>query len=263
MSLLLNSFPHHLPKSFFEVEKFLKPTALELFDPLNEFDHSLSQNIKWVHNHKYAASYHPRVPQKYRITIECPGYKPESISHEVKGLKLIVTGRQQINLEGEDFSFQEFKKSYNLPENSDCEKIVSFLTTHGQLVIEIPLKETSLHLNTDLLPKIVDTIDGGKQCQLNFQVPQNTFTPEQLVIDPTKVHVSIKDRDLIVKVEDKLQKADGISRFYYYKRATLPENTDFDHLKCQWNDNRLTITAPLILSWRSHRTIPIEGLKKF
>jgi hypothetical protein len=95
------------------------------------------------------------------------------------------------------------------------------MTAHGELVVEVPLREKGLHINTALLPKIVDAPNGGKQVELKFTVPEK--------IKPEHVHVSLKDRDLIVRGEEKVEKPDGVSRFYYYKRSTLPENTDFKH----------------------------------
>lgn len=121
------------------------------------------------------------------------------------------------------------------------------------MVIEVPLKETHLHQNVDLFPKIVDKPGGGKEVTLGFQVPEN--------IHPEKVSVSVKDRDLIVKAEDKLEKPDGVSKFYYYKRTTMPENTDFNHLKCHWDNHRISINAPLNLEHKPHRKIPIEHKK--
>jgi len=251
MSLIPHNF---FPRSVFDMDNWMKPNHLDLFDPFDELDHTLTRNLQWLNKPEFLAPMIPRVPQKYRITVDCPGYNPKSIKTEVNGRKLVVSAREEVRHDGEDFSIKEFKKTYELPENSESDKLVSFMTGHGHLVIEVPLKECNVHLNTDLFPKIVDTIDGGKQCQLNFQVPQN--------IDPSKVHVSIKDRDLIVKAEDKVEKPDGISRFYFYKRTTLPENTEFENLKCQWNDHRLSVSAPLNLNWKAHRAVPIEGVKQ-
>lgn len=84
---------------------------------------------------------------------------------------------------------------------------------------------------------------------MQFNVPEN--------IDPSKIHVSIKDRDLIFKAEDKVEKPDGISRFYYYKRATMPENTDFEQLKCTYEKGRLSINAPFRSDLKSMRNVPI------
>jgi hypothetical protein len=90
--------------------------------------------------------------------------------------------------------------------------MVSFMAG-DTLVIEFPLKEEQTALSgvgpVELLPNIVDNPDGTKSVQMNFQVPES--------VDPSKVHVSVKDRDLIVRIEDRKQRADGSSRFHYYQ----------------------------------------------
>lgn len=151
----------------------------------------------------------PRVPQKYRITVDCAGFSPKSIKTEVKNQKLTVTAREEVKMEAGDFSIKEFKKTYDLPATAEADKLVSFMTSHGHLVIEVPLKETSLHPNADLFPQIVDQPNGAKAVQMKFNLPEN--------VDPSKASVSIKDRDLIVRVEDKVDKPDQTSRYYYYK----------------------------------------------
>lgn len=107
-------------------------------------------------------------------------------------------------------------------------------------------------MNVDLFPKIVDTVGGGKAMNMQITVPEN--------IKPSHVHVMIKDRDLIVKAEDKIEKPDGFTRFYYYKRSTLPENTDFNAMKCHFDHGKLSIEAPLRNDVHSkhYKNVPIE-----
>ena len=124
--------------------------------------------------------------------------------------------------------------------------MVSFMPMTGTLVIEVPLKNKNLQ---DLMPAIVDTKDG-KAVSLNIEVPAN--------IDPSKVHVSIKDRDLICKADDVKKTADSTSKLHYYKRTTLPENTDFDNMKVMWDQNKLMCSAPLKEGQRSIKSVPIQ-----
>ena len=113
------------------------------------------------------------------------------------------------------------------------------------------VKETAQHPHTDLFPKIIDQ-NGNKLVTMNFTIPEN--------IDPSKVAVSIKDRDLIFKAEDRVDKPDAFSRFYYYKRTILPETTDFDHLKCNYEKGRISVQAPLRTDYKTMnlRNIPID-----
>ena len=109
----------------------------------------------------------------------------------------------------------------------------------------MPLKEDRPE---DLFPKITENKDGTKQVALNCLVPQG--------IDPSHVHVTCKDRDIIIKAEDKIEKPDSVSRVYYYKRCTMPENTDFNSIKCHLENNKLSIEAPV--TKHNHKHIPIE-----
>jgi len=232
-------------------------STMDMFDPFDELDHTIAKNMQWLNKPEFMPMMPmmPRVPQKYRVVCDCVGYSPSCIKTEVIGHDLIVTGRENVKLESGDFSTKEFKKTYRLPENCECDKMVSFMTAHGELVVEVPLRETQMHMNMDLLPKIVDAPNGGKQVTLTFNVPEK--------IKPEHVHVSIKDRDLIVKGEEKVEKPDGVSRFYYYKRTTLPENTDWKMLKCQYDNHKIAICAPLDMDFKSHKKVPIEfNIKK-
>jgi HSP20 family molecular chaperone IbpA len=261
MSLIPHSF---FPRSAFDMDQWLKPMSthlgpntMDLFDPYDELDHMIGRNLEWLNKPDFlqTSPLMPKVPQKYRITIDCAGFTPKSIKTDVKGHTLTVTGREEDRQAAGDFSVKEFKKTYTLPTHSEPGKLVSFMTSPGHLIIEVPLRETTKHLNEDLFPRIVDLPGGGgKEVSMKFQVPET--------IDPSKVHVSIKDRDLIVKAEDKVDKPDGISRFYYYKRTTLPENTDFSHLKCSLDNHQIQVRAPLDRHFNKFRHIPLEHTKQ-
>jgi len=252
MSLLPHSF---FPRSMFDMDQWSRGhhqglSTLDLFDPFDELDHTIGRNLMWLNKPEFLslAPLVPKVPHKYRITVDCAGYSPSCIQTEIQDKnKLIVHAREE-SKDGEDFSIKEFKKTYVLPENSETDKLVSFMATGGQLVIEVPLKEAA-NPNTDLFPQIVDNSDGSKSVSVRFVLPDN--------VDPSKAVLSVKDRDIIFKAEDVINKPDKVSKFYYYKRTTLPENTEFKQLKCVQDNNQITVTAPLDMTLRHHR-IPIE-----
>lgn len=228
----------------------LAPTSLDMFDAFDELDTMMNHDIDWLHKPDFLPV-QPRVQQKYRITVDCPGFVPlrNAIKCDIKDGVLTVSGREEDKETTGDFCVREFKKTYNLPENAEYEKMVSFMPVAGKLVVEIPLRETPLHLNADLLPRIVDTKDG-KMVSMNFGVPEQ--------IEPSKVHVSIKDRDLIVRADDSIKSKDKTSKIHYYKRCTLPANTDFDKLSIKWDQHKLACTAPLRTDVRAVRDVPIE-----
>lgn len=256
MALLPHGF---FPRSKFDTDEWFRTNSglstLDMFDPFDELDHMIGRNLNWLSRPDFMMPALPRVPHKYRITVDCTGYAPKSIKTEVNGHKLTVSGREEVKLEDGDFSIKEFKKTYDLPVEAETDKLVSFMTSHGHLVIEVPLKETNQHPHSDLFPHIVDAPNGNKIVQMKFNLPEN--------VDPSKASVSIKDRDLIVRVEDKIEKPDQTSRYFYYKRTTLPENTEFDKIKCVQDKNQIAITAPLDMEYNKthHRTVPIEHKK--
>ena len=147
---------------------------------------------------------------------------------------------------------RQFKKCYTLPKNAIAEQMASFMTGDGQLVIEVPLREEG-EANQGLFPQIIDAEGGGKQVQMKFTVPPN--------IDPHKLSVSVKGHDLIFRAEDVVKKPDGVSKFHYFQRTSLPEHTQLDSLRCFQDTNHVTVTAPLSKDFvgSSYRKVPIEG----
>lgn len=252
------------PRSTFDMDQWmspfgmLSPNLLE-FDPFDELDRQLGRNLTWLNRPLDLNVWPiiPAVPQKYRITLDCSGYKPESVRTELinNNKQLVIVGKEDLKDDQHNFSTKEFKKTYNLPENVQPEKMVSFMTLGDMMVVEFPLKETSLLPNADLFPKITDNPDGTKQVSMRFNLPPG--------INPEHCNVTIKDRDLILRCEEKQEKKDSVSRFHYYQRTTLPENTNFNALKCVNENNQISITAPVekVLVGHKSRKIPIENLK--
>jgi len=239
-----------------DMDTWMKPfgplSTLDAFDPFDELDHTMGRNMQWLNRPEFMPVM-PRVPQKYRVTLDCVGYSPSSIKTEWKGNQLNVSAREEVkDAETGDFSVKEFKKTYTMPPNAECDKMVSFMTGDGQLCIEVPLRESERHMNVDLFPQVVDE-NGGKAVKMAFAVPEN--------IAPEHIHVNIKDRCLVVKAEEKKSRPDGVSKFHYYKKTTLPENTDFDNLKCNYDSasHKISVSAPLNLNWTGgNKKVAIE-----
>jgi HSP20 family molecular chaperone IbpA len=234
----------------------MTPSALDIFDPFDDLDRMMSRNLRWIDRpDSWVQSLAPVVPQKYRISVDCAGFQPESIKTEMKdqnGKKVLcIAGHEVSGTKGsEHYLNKELRKTYTLPENIEVDKIASFMGPGGQFVVEFPLKETASTPNLGLLPQIVD-IAGIKQVQMKFPIPAN--------VDPNKVQVSVKDRDLIMRVEDKCESPDSFSRVHIYTRTTLPDNTDFNQLKCVYDNNQLCISAPINTQYSAgSRNIPLE-----
>lgn len=245
MSLVSHSF---LPRSMFDMDTWF-PTTLENFDPFDELDHLLGRNIEWLTRPGFLEPMPPKIPRKYRVTVDCVGYTPGSIKTNINEGNLIVSGKEEFKDKDGDFSTKEFKKTYKLPSNAETDKLVSFVTRHGKLVVEVPLKAEKQQ-REDLLP-----IVENNQVHMSCSLPKN--------IDPSKISVTCKDRDLIIKADDKVEKGDTVSNISYYKRCTMPTNTDFNQLKCHFENNQLTVEAPINLSLDApFKQIPIEYAKK-
>jgi len=265
---------HHLPVGRFPRQRFdfdnIFGPSLDLFDPFDEVDlasHQMQNALQWLHDP-------PRLQRelcpvtghkkrqhsdKFRVTLDVTGYKPEDLSVKVVGRKLFIDGKQEIR-EGEDFSVREMRKTYELPENASFEHMTSFLTAKGTLVVEFPLitqaKERDDHhhqlqqyganekeFNFDEFfksafePKISDdTEKGGKK--INLSLDMTGFRPDQ-------IQVHLKDHDLIIQGESSSMDKNHTARSYIYKAVTLPPNIDIEHMRSFLHDGkRLIITAP-------------------
>jgi len=234
----------------------LLPSTLDLFDPFDELDRTMSRNLRWIDRpESLFTSIAPVVPRKYRISVDCAGFNSDNIKTEIKQKNgdnyLHVHGHEeQGTKDADDYTKKILKKSYKLPNNIQLDQIASFMTPAGNFIVEFPIRQEDRTSAQGMLPQIVD-VDGGKQLKLNLPLPQN--------IDPSKVQLSLKDRDLIMRVEDRTETGDTRSRVHFYTRTTLPENTDFNQLKCVVDQGQLNITAPVNTQPSfGYRQIPVE-----
>jgi hypothetical protein len=194
-----------------------------------------------------------------------------------------VIGHEEHRISNDDYYNKGFKRPFYGPASAEIDKFSSFMTTSRHFAVEFPcsyqfyfflfykklnfnliylykkIKETSTQPNSELIPKMFDMKTGsggtGKGIKMKFSLPDN--------YDPTKGICYIKDRDFIVKTEDKSQKYDAYIKFYYYKRSSLPENTDFDQLKCYSEKNIIVLSAPIRTDYKGQfRSVPMENCKK-
>lgn len=96
----------------------------EFFEGLPYHDFSLQSNAK-------SALVNISEDEKsYDLTFSVPGFKKEEFQIEIEDQMLVVSGEHKENKETSDknytrkeFSFQNFKRSFTLPENADTENI--------------------------------------------------------------------------------------------------------------------------------------------
>jgi HSP20 family protein len=86
----------------------------------------------------------------FHIELSIPGFSKEEIDLSIDKDTLTVTGEKKESTEQaakhysrKEFSFKNFKHSFNLPENVDQEKIAARFAD-GILHVELPKKETEV-----------------------------------------------------------------------------------------------------------------------
>lgn len=220
----------------------------------DELDNALADNFLWLNRAECmpARKKLKKSPRTYRVTLDVSEFNPGSIKTEItKENKLVVNAREEVKEKNEDFSLRELKKTYDLPHEAELDKLVSFVNKNGQLVIEVPLKENQKKAEekenlAEFIPKISE---DGKSVSFDFRLPKH--------IDSNKVSITRENRDLIIRAEDE---NDSLSKHFI-----LPDNTDFDSIKCSLNEDNhvLHVNASLLPELKKKiREIPIEFAKK-
>jgi len=231
------------------------PVASFWWDPFDELDLSLFETtmpswIQWLNKPEWLATSPSAAPvcpskkvlQKWRAVVDISGFTwpLKNIKVEIKpNNKLWIWGKEEVKESEENIWFKEIKKSFDMPQNVEAEKFVSWIWGN-LLIVEVPIKDTTpLWSVKELLP-VIST--DKKQITLNVTLPP---------IDPAKVDIVLKDRDIIIKFWDttipqpQSTWTTWWSAWTYKKVWSLPENTKWNELKFVWNNNVLTITAPL------------------
>jgi HSP20 family protein len=88
--------------------------------------------------------------KNFHLELSIPGFSKEEIELAIDQDTLNVSGEKKTSAEQDEkrysrkeFSFQNFKRSFTLPENVDQEKIAARFE-HGILLIELPKKESEV-----------------------------------------------------------------------------------------------------------------------
>jgi len=186
------------------------------------------------------------MPQKYRIAIDCCGFKQQNIRTCVKNINsvfhLIVSccssGKQSRGVGGVGAVSTEFRRSYTLPRNCNIKSMCKYMC-NGLFVIEFPLFEKPVLVKCAKLKPTVVKCQGTKMVSLRVPIPE--------LVNRANLQCFVKDRDLILRFEYKIQ-PDTVSRVYCYTKIALPAQTNLNQLKCKLNKKRLlTVCAPLIV----------------
>jgi len=154
-----------------------------------------------------------RTPQKYRITVNCQGFDPNTIRTKLRRelgqnhLILTCQGQQEQ---------ASCKRSFTLPQNCLVDKMQKSIVGRNQLVCEFPLKR---RLDLDLVKHVVGS-GNGKMYVAECRIPD--------FVDPTQVTVCVKGHELIVCLKDTL--SDKVAKGQFVVRTTLPIKTDITNI---------------------------------
>jgi len=195
-----------------------------------------------------------KMPQKYRILIGSTGVSPSALRTQVKCVgdqrHLIVFGPQTGR------GMQQgtpFKRSFTLPPQVDIKKMSKFVTPMGCFCVEFPFLEVPTSLGIQLRPQICK-MPEGQVVMVRVPIPE--------FVDPAKVQLQLKGKEIIVRFEERLVNCDIVQRVFYYNRVVLPEGVNVSQLKAKSDKHRLIITAPVPTQAKSIskglRIIPIQ-----
>jgi len=231
--------------------------------------HKLNQPIMphMLHTQKQQQQVQCKMPQKFRILIDCSDCDPKTLKTHIKTVNnqkhLIVCAddKKTKKIKCDTTSSKKkiditcttkFKRTYTLPKQVEVNKMISFVTPNGQFVVEFPLQEVPCCLDIDMVPKIEKNEEGRKCVSLRVPIPKS--------VDPAKVTLTVKGCEVILRFEERFGMEDCVSRVYFYNRCMLPEIADLTRIKCSADKHRLIITCPLQTDskmWQA-REIPIQ-----
>jgi len=193
-------------------------------------------NVKSSQQHPLDKGMLSKMPQKFRIAINCSKLKTKSICTDVKQIKgnhhLVICARSK---DGN----RDFRRQFLLPKQCHHDKQVNYLKSGNIFVVEFPLLEMPKIDDIRVKPEIIKS-GRDKLVTLNLTIPET--------VDPAKVEVCVKERFLIIRLEDKplFCGTESCSRVFFYNRITLPVDIDVSLIKCVQKKRKLRITVPLI-----------------
>ncbi|CAF0807728.1 unnamed protein product [Adineta steineri] len=275
-------FPIHRYRRFDDPFDRFFGDQLDFFDPWRDFDtfptaltarpnafRWVNEPLRLTHDQQTVEPTSPAPhAEKFRTQLNIAGFNPETIKTRVEGHKVIVEAKQEDRQPDGDFSVREIRKTYELPEHANANRMASYVTPNNMLVIEAPIEnpEAERRLQqarndnqsltqfgqyrdplfdyagflggSDFQPRIVDK--GNNQKQLEMAVGMKNFRPEE-------IKVSVKNNELIVQGEHRHQDKNRSERSFFFKSTTLPPGTQVDHLQSHLTDDgHLKIEAPFV-----------------
>jgi len=232
-----------LPLDF--ISNLVSP-VFDIVSPLEDINELVDQSLRWYPSMQKGRQLIQRrewktpqvlrgqkLPQKYRIVIDCKGFNPNTLKTSIK----CVQDNKHLIIYSDIKKGVQFKRSFTLPKEVETKKVKKFVTPNKQFVVEFCYLDTPQCLDIDLVPKICK-VPEGKCVHVNVPIPD--------FVDPLKVQLHVKGRDLIVRHEERLIPiGDSCCRVMYHNRVKLPDNTDLSAIKAKSDKHKLTILAPV------------------
>ncbi|CAF4498493.1 unnamed protein product, partial [Rotaria sp. Silwood2] len=153
----------------------------------------------------------------------------------VDGRKVIVEAKQEDRQKDGDFTIQQIRKSYELPEHADTNHLTSYVTPNNILVIEVPIRNPEAERRLAQAKK-------DNQSLTQFGHYRDPFFDYVDFLSGSDFQPHIVD-----KGEHKYKDENRSERSYFFKSTTLSPGTQVDQLKSKLMDNgQLEIEAPFI-----------------
>jgi len=292
----MSRFPVHRYRLFDDPFDRFFGDQLDFFDPWRDFDTSPTalsgrpNAFRWIneplrlthHNRSLEPSSPAPHAEKFRVQLNVAGFNPETIKTKVEGRKVIVEAKQEDRQPDGDYHIRELRKTYELPEHADANRLASYVTPNHMLVVEVPIQNPEAERRlvqakndnqtlaqfgqyrdplfdyagflggSDFQPRVVDK--GNNQKQLEMCVGMKDYKPQE-------IKVSVKNNELIVQGEHRHKDANRSERSFFFKSTTLPPGTQVEHLQSfLTDDGQLKIEAPFVE--QKEATKSIEGQKK-
>lgn len=219
------------------------------FDPYARLEQILHQpQLNWIHRpdtplkatSTKQQQQQPDVPQRYRIALDCRGFKPDSLKCEFKDVQggqkvLRIVGLEEAGKKGSDsFKRHELNRSFMLPGNVNIAKMVSYLTPDGKLIVEFPLR-SGVKSNIASSRSVSPVRQQQQQHQQRtFGVNKSSMTqqqPKQSSLSPTRFNVP--------QSPTRVGRAGGVDAKDLKIRLPLPAHISPDKIKVSINNGDL------------------------
>ncbi|UJR18493.1 hypothetical protein I4U23_005399 [Adineta vaga] len=219
--------------------------------------------------------------EKFSIHVNVAGFNQESLETKIENGKLILEANKEERLNDEEYTVQQFRRTYLLPKQVDTSRITSRMISNNMFLIEAPFVKSSANENRftqgDLNTQngVLTQRENNNQ---NKDLTQSEQTHESLasyikllmnadfhpcIIDQgnnkkalqmtidvkncklEETDILIKNNELVIEGECKHKENHHSKRARFYRATTLPKGAQIDQMTKQLDqDGQLKIQIP-------------------